>query len=100
MFAKQFRVRSCGVTLIRKRGQFLAAGGAGARVGEKWGRRVRNLVSEHGSMLRLNLSSDSQAAGRWALTSGGEYYAAGVGVGIAGFRAGRGATACPRGQAE
>jgi predicted phage terminase large subunit-like protein len=29
----------------------------------------------------------SQAAGRWALTSGGEYYAAGVGVGIAGFRA-------------
>jgi hypothetical protein len=54
---------------------------------EKWGRRVRNLVSEHGSMLRLELSSDSQAAGRWALTSGGEYYAAGVGVGIAGFRA-------------
>jgi hypothetical protein len=40
---------------------------------EKWGRRVRNLVSEHGSMLRLELSSDSQAAGRWALTSGGKY---------------------------
>jgi hypothetical protein len=54
---------------------------------EKWGRRVRNLASEHGPMLRLALSSDSQAAGRWALTSGGEYYAAGVGVGIAGFRA-------------
>ena len=54
---------------------------------EKWGRRVRNLVTEHGSTLRLDLSSDSQAAGRWALTSGGEYYAAGVGVGIAGFRA-------------
>jgi len=54
---------------------------------EKWGRRVRNLVTEHGSILRLSLSSDSQAAGRWALTSGGEYYAAGVGVGIAGFRA-------------
>ena len=54
---------------------------------EKWGRRVRNLVTEHGSTLRLDLSSDSQAAGRWALTSGAEYYAAGVGVGIAGFRA-------------
>jgi hypothetical protein len=54
---------------------------------EKWGRRVRNLVTENGSLLQLALSSDSQAAGRWALTSGGEYYAAGVGVGIAGFRA-------------
>jgi hypothetical protein len=54
---------------------------------EKWGRRVRNLVTENGALLRLALASDSQAAGRWALTSGGEYYAAGVGVGIAGFRA-------------
>jgi predicted phage terminase large subunit-like protein len=54
---------------------------------EKWGRRVRNLVTEHGSTLQLALASDSQAAGRWALASGGEYYAAGVGVGIAGFRA-------------
>ena len=54
---------------------------------EKWGRRVRNLIAEHGSALGIALSSDSQAAGRWALTSGGEYYAAGVGVGIAGFRA-------------
>jgi len=33
------------------------------------------------------MSGDSSAAGRWALASGGEYYAAGVGVGIAGFRA-------------
>jgi hypothetical protein len=54
---------------------------------EKWGRRVRNLIAEHGSALGISLSPDSQAAGRWALTSGGEYYAAGVGVGIAGFRA-------------
>jgi hypothetical protein len=44
-------------------------------------------VTEHGSILRVALASDSQAAGRWALASGGEYYAAGVGVGIAGFRA-------------
>lgn len=54
---------------------------------EKWGRRVRNLVGEHSSTLGIGLSADSQAAGRWAITSGGEYYAAGVGTGIAGFRA-------------
>ena len=54
---------------------------------EKWGRRVRNLVSEHSGALGIGLSADSQAAGRWSLVSGGEYYAAGVGTGIAGFRA-------------
>jgi hypothetical protein len=54
---------------------------------EKWGRKVRNLVSEHGKTLGIELSGDSQAAGRWSLKGGGEYYAAGVGVGIAGFRA-------------
>lgn len=54
---------------------------------EKWGRRVRNLVGEHSGTLGINLSPDSQAAGRWSLTSGGEYMAAGVGTGIAGFRA-------------
>jgi hypothetical protein len=53
---------------------------------EKWGRRVRNLIAEHGSALGISLSTDSQAAGRWALTNGGEYYAAGVGVGIASDR--------------
>jgi len=53
----------------------------------KWGRRIRNLVLEHSPTLGIELSSDSQAAGRWSLESGGEYYAAGVGVGIAGFRA-------------
>lgn len=54
---------------------------------EKWGRRVRNLVGEYGSTLGLTMSQDSQAAGRWSLASGQEYYAAGVGTGIAGFRA-------------
>jgi hypothetical protein len=51
---------------------------------EKFGRRVRNSISEFGKTLGIGLSSDSQAAGRWSLESGGEYYAAGVGVGIAG----------------
>lgn len=54
---------------------------------EKWGRRVRNLITEHGLVLGVSLSQDSQAAGRWGLVGGSEYYAAGVGTGIAGFRA-------------
>lgn len=54
---------------------------------EKWGRRVRNLIAEHGLTLNAAIAQDNQAAGRWALDSGAEYYAAGVGTGIAGFRA-------------
>jgi len=54
---------------------------------ERWGRRVRNLIAEHGATLGIWLSADSHAAGRWELENGGEYYAAGVGAAIAGFRA-------------
>jgi hypothetical protein len=54
---------------------------------EKFGRRVRNLIAEHCHTLELFLADDNKAAGRWATTDGGEYYAAGCGVGIAGFRA-------------
>lgn len=54
---------------------------------EKWGRRVRNLIGEHALTLNASIAQDNQAAGRWALDSGAEYYAAGVGTGIAGFRA-------------
>jgi hypothetical protein len=54
---------------------------------EKWGRRIRNLISEPSSTLGISLAADSQAAGRWSLANGAEYYAAGVGTGIAGFRA-------------
>jgi predicted phage terminase large subunit-like protein len=54
---------------------------------ERWSRKVRGLVAEHGPTLGCSLSPDSNAAGRWELTSGAEYRAAGVGVGIAGFRA-------------
>lgn len=57
---------------------------------EKWGRRVRNLVNEHTHELGIAVAPDNMAAGRWALTNGAEYYAAGVGTGIAGFRAGLG----------
>lgn len=54
---------------------------------EKWGRRVRNLVGDNARILGVGLAPDSQAAGRWALDDGTEYYAAGVMTGIAGFRA-------------
>jgi predicted phage terminase large subunit-like protein len=54
---------------------------------EKWGRRVRNLLNERGPVLKLSVSEDNAAAGRWSVKQGGEYYSAGVGVGIAGFRA-------------
>ena len=54
---------------------------------ERWGRRCRNDVAAEGHVLGIELSGDSQAAARWALTSGGEYYGVGAGVGIAGFRA-------------
>lgn len=54
---------------------------------ERWGRRVRNHVAESALLLGISLSEDNQAANRWSLTQGGEYYAAGAGVGIAGFRA-------------
>lgn len=58
-----------------------------AELAEKWGRRVRNLIGEHSLILGVGLSPDSQAAGRWDTSSGGEYFAAGVGGAIAGRRA-------------
>lgn len=66
----------------------------------KWGRRVRNLVNEHSKTLGVKLSGDNQAADRWALEDGGEYYAAGVGSGIAGFRADLGIIDDPFGSRE
>jgi hypothetical protein len=54
---------------------------------ERWGRRVRNLVIENAPTLDIALVSDSAAAGRWELTTGGSYLAAGVGQAILGYRA-------------
>lgn len=52
-----------------------------------FGRQVRNLVQDRDYQSvfpGVNLRPDNKAAGRWALTGGGEYFAAGVGGGIAG----------------
>lgn len=57
---------------------------------ERWGRRIRNMCAEPRYQLLFpdaDLAQDSQAAGRWAMRAGGEYYAAGVGSAIVGFRA-------------
>ena len=54
---------------------------------QRWGRRVRNDIALDSAVLGIGLASDSQASDRWALTSGGEYYGVGAGVGISGFRA-------------
>ena len=54
---------------------------------QRWGRRVRNDIALDSAVLGIELASDSQASDRWALTSGGEYYGVGAGVGISGFRA-------------
>lgn len=67
---------------------------------EKWGRRVRNVMADHGNVLGVKLAADSQAVQRWATDQGGEYMAAGVGVGIAGFRADLGIVDDPYGSKE
>lgn len=58
-----------------------------ADLAERFGRRVRNLVAEHGPTLGIELSADNAAAGQWGLVQGGEYYAAGVLGPITGRRA-------------
>src|SRR4029077_17477236 len=73
--------------LAAARGASILAASHTTELAEKWGRRIRNLLVEHASTLNVSLAGDSKAAGRWALANGGEYYAAGVGVAIAGFRA-------------
>ena len=57
---------------------------------ETWGRKVRNLMlsPEHQRLFPgVNVSDDSRAAGRWDLSSGGSYYAVGVGSSVTGRRA-------------
>jgi len=53
---------------------------------KRWGRRVRNNIIDHATTLGIDVSQEA-AADRWKLEQGGEYKAAGVGTGIAGFRA-------------
>ncbi len=59
---------------------------------ERWGRRVRNIITDHSMDLGIEIAAGNGAAGRWALAAddqlkAGEYLAAGVDKAIAGFRA-------------
>jgi predicted phage terminase large subunit-like protein len=67
-------------------GNVLAASHS-TELAERFGRKVRNLAAGHSAALGYSISGDSGAAGRWETSTGREYYAAGAGVGIAGFRA-------------
>jgi predicted phage terminase large subunit-like protein len=73
--------------MARNPGMQVLAASHTTELAERWGRKVRGLLDEHGAMLGASLSPVSNAAGRWALMNGSEYFAAGVGTGIAGFRA-------------
>jgi len=73
--------------MSRDRKALILAASHTTELAERWGRRVRNLIAENAAVLEIRLSDDNQAANRWSIRSGGEYYAAGANVGIAGFRA-------------
>lgn len=86
--------------MANNRGRSVIAASHSAELAAKWGRRVRNLITSHSDTLDAALASDSQAADRWALATGGEYLAAGVQAGIAGFRADLGIIDDPFGSKE
>jgi predicted phage terminase large subunit-like protein len=58
-----------------------------AELAERFGRRTRNVITEHSATLGYALAPDIQAAGRWETDQGGEFFAAGVGGAIVGRRA-------------
>ncbi len=58
-----------------------------ADLAESFGRRCRNSILDREKVLGYSLTADSQAAGKWATTNGGEFFCAGVGGRIAGRRA-------------
>jgi predicted phage terminase large subunit-like protein len=58
-----------------------------AGLSEDFGRRVRNLLADedyHGLFPQTLVADDQKAAGKWSTSSGGQYYAAGVGGALAG----------------
>ena len=53
----------------------------------RWGRRVRNEITNESDVLGIAISPANAAADQFSIQQGGEYYAVGAGVGISGFRA-------------
>jgi predicted phage terminase large subunit-like protein len=54
---------------------------------QRWGRRVRNEITNEGETLGISMSPTNAASDQFAIQDGGEYYAVGAGTGISGFRA-------------
>lgn len=56
---------------------------------ERFGRKARNIVGsrEFSNVFEFGLAQDSQAAGKWETTRGGEYFAVGIGGNVTGRRA-------------
>ena len=57
-----------------------------AELAFRFGRKTRNLMNteEYRGIFDVELRADSQAAGRWETSKGGEYFAAGVGGAVTG----------------
>jgi hypothetical protein len=57
-----------------------------AELAFRFGRKTRNLMNseEYRKVFDVELRADSQAAGRWETSKGGEYFAAGVGGAVTG----------------
>jgi predicted phage terminase large subunit-like protein len=73
--------------LGRRPGRKVVFGAYGQEFAESWGRRVRNIIASpvHRAIFpESQLSSDSTAAGRFDLTRGGAYVAAGRSTGVTG----------------
>lgn len=73
----------------RNPGKKLITSSYSQEVADKWGRKVRGIVSsdEYLAIFDAKLSQESQAAGRWELNTGSEYYAVGAGGSVTSFRA-------------
>lgn len=55
-----------------------------AELAEKRGRRVRNIIRDHGELMNLKLTADSHASSRWDLLTGGGMLCMGVSGGLTG----------------
>jgi predicted phage terminase large subunit-like protein len=73
--------------LSQKSGRQVIATAHTASLADYFGRRVRNVMLEHGDALSVSLAKDSRGSARFSLDNGGEYFASGVRGPITGRRA-------------
>jgi predicted phage terminase large subunit-like protein len=81
-------------------GRSILACSYSATLAVRFGKRCRNLITTNEKVLGYGLASHSQAADDWETTTGGIYFCAGVGAGIAGHRADLGLIDDPLGSQE